>query len=195
MKQKTKKQLNKPLDVKVIVVVFVAVVLVLLVGFFASYEGGSQPQIKALEEQVSSLQGENTELKSTIFDLQGGGEERSIDVISPNGGESLCLGDNTTVRWESKGVSAVRVRLVEYRGGTSFYYYLTHSTLASSDESGEPGKGVLSWDVGEYLLGDKRWMGEIGESHSYKMELTSVDGGTVVSDLSDDVFSLLKCEG
>lgn len=209
MGQEAKNSLRDFIDTKVMVIVFITLLFLLLIGVGVWYQQGPAKQIQTLEHQLSlmaserealqdevnQLKNENTALQGTILDLRGEGGKRSVYVLFPNGGESLCLGEEMVIRWQSKGVSAVRVRLVEYRGESRGYYYLAHSSPASSDESGEPGKGLLVWRVGEHLLGDNTKVYEIKEGYSYKIELTSVDGESIVSDLSDDVFSILRCQG
>lgn len=37
--------------------------------------------------------------------------ETFIRVVSPNGGEKLCLGENTVIKWESSGFKKVIVEI------------------------------------------------------------------------------------
>jgi|GEM_PF-2088610 len=74
-----------------------------------------------------------------------------VKVLTPNGGESLCIGDTYGVRWEAPGIARVRVGLAS--GGKTFgegievpassgYYAWT-----VPDVSGWLASGVTSFSV------------------------------------------------
>lgn len=120
-------------------------------------------------------------------------KERSIKIISPNGGETFCLGETINIRWQSEKVKAMEVRLVQvFSNRSSWSYILTSSTLADSDDSGVPGQGLFPWKVGS---SEYHKDAGISEGVNYKIEIFSKDGEEEVSDKSDDFFTIMKCEG
>lgn len=99
----------------------------------------------------------------------------SVRVISPNGGESLCMGKTTPIRWEASGVKTVTIDLKD----ADFTYTIGNFSAASKS---------ISWKVGDILD-----IGVLPAGKSYQIEIKSKDAGTSYSDTSDKVFSIAKC--
>ena len=119
--------------------------------------------------------------------------ERSIKVISPNGGETFCLGEDINIKWQSEGVKAAGIRTnQDFSPRSGFSNILAPSVLADSDDSGIPGRGLFPWKVGTIFYHEGVRM---EEGFNYKIEIFSVDGKTEVSDESDEFFTIIKCEG
>lgn len=123
------------------------------------------------------------------LELRGLVEEkgRYIRVVAPNGYESLCLGETFNLEWESAGIDAVTIRIQRYRGAGTDYFSLGVFP-AENREEGKIYRGSFAWKVGDVA---KKTV--LVEDYSYKIEVISSDGGLLVSDASDGVFSILKC--
>jgi hypothetical protein len=90
---------------------------------------------------------------------------RNITITSPNGGEYLDIGYNSTITWVSTGVTDVRIEIERDIGG---WEYIDGGALAST--------GTFTWLV----TGD--------EDPGTKIRITDVDG--VASDESAMAFSI-----
>jgi hypothetical protein len=115
-------------------------------------------------------------------------EESILKIISPNGGENFCLGEEVIIEWEHAGLDAVT--LYVQQGGTSNFMYPLATVSANQNETGETGSGLFIWRVGE----DKRF-GELKESTAYKIYISAQQDRSLYSDTSDGVFSVQLCEG
>lgn len=93
-----------------------------------------------------------------------------VHVISPNGGESLCMSKTTPIRWEANGVETVTINLKD-----ADFTYTIGSFVAASK--------TISWKVGDILD-----IGVLPAGKSYQIEIKSKDAGTNYSDASDKVF-------
>ncbi len=145
-----------------------------------------QQQNNTLQQENNALNEEKEGLKQTISDLTRT-PEHYIKVISPNGGENLCLDENFNIQWEHKGVSSVRI--LAYLPGEGFAYLGTFP--ADFNETGEKGKGIYNWKVGSMFYG-----GTIKEGSLYEIIIEEVASeGALVKDKSDNVFSILSCKG
>lgn len=110
--------------------------------------------------------------------------ERYVKIISPNGGETLCLNDESIIKWESKGVKTISLRVIKQAFGNTNYYYIgLNAVPATYNEAGIPGKGVATWKVKNIPVGD-----------GYKIEIMSAET-PAVSDTSDGTFSIILCKG
>ncbi|MCH7604375.1 hypothetical protein IID24_00020 [Patescibacteria group bacterium] len=166
-------------------------------------ENELQRQNDALQRQIDNLQNQLNEISTEKDKLQKQLDERTVEkdelqkqlseltaepnryvrVISPNGGEKLCLGEDFIIRWESEGLQSVRVAIRIPAATTSYI----GTFPATFNESGEFGTGTLPWKVGEYLGGTIR------ESFTYKILVEGDD--RQINDVSDDLFSIIRCEG
>jgi cell division protein FtsB len=149
-----------------------------------------QQQIDNLDIQLNQLSQDKEELRQQIDDLNAQlnppAPERYVKIVSPNGGENLCLNSETTIEWESKGVDVVSVRIMKQAfEGTNYYYIDDLSAVSSTyNEEGVPGKGLAVWKVKNIPVGQ-----------GYKIEIMSAGSASRVSDISDSVFSVIVCEG
>ncbi|MFH1392543.1 MAG: hypothetical protein ABIG90_02595 [bacterium] len=130
-------------------------------------------------------------LYSVPLDLDDtqGYEDRYVKLISPNGGEKLCLQENFEIRFEAVGVKVVSFSLKKYSSGGASNFYFGSALI--NYEKGGVGNGSYNWKVGK--LDDYRY-GSIRESYSYKMQVMSSDGGLSVYDTSDDLLAILECD-
>jgi TolA-binding protein len=142
-----------------------------------------QQQIDGLQTQLNQVVTEKNELQQKIDDLNKK-PEQYIRVISPNGGESVCLNDDLIIKWESKGVEAVGVRLIKQAFGGGGYYYMGLNAIPSAyNEENISGKGDTTWKVTGIPLSD-----------TYKLEVINAEDSKIM-DESDSFFSVRNCEG
>ncbi len=129
-------------------------------------------QIDALEEQVNELTRE---------------PEYYARIVSPNGGENLCMDENFNIQWKHKGL--VSVKILSYLPGEGIGYIGTFP--ADLNETGEAGKGIYNWKIGSMFYG-----GKLEEGTTYKIiieDASTLDSS--IKDESDNIFSILSCEG
>ena len=146
-----------------------------------------------LEQQVDHLKDQLVQIEEARIVLQGQiGEltkepERYVRIVSPNGGENLCMGKDFNIQWEHKGL--VSVRILSYLPGEGTGYIGT--LPADLNEMGEKGKGIYSWKIGSMFYG-----GELEEGTTYKIILEDASTpNSSIKDESDNIFSILTCEG
>lgn len=180
-------------------IIIVGIVILLLVGG-GIYLWQQKNQLKTLlnqtlaekntlQEQTKELNQEKNALQEQIKELTKK-PERYVKIISPNGGEVLCLNKNFTISWDSKGVNLISLNILRLEGGGRTSYPL-ETFPATVNETGEKntGKGEIAWKIGSTRGGIK-----LGEGYGYKIEITSADG-ILINDASDNVFQILICEG
>jgi len=95
--------------------------------------------------------------------------DQFLEVVYPNGGEELCLGESFSIKWRHKGVTSVRVVLQS----ASHVYDLG---VAESAE------GIL-----------KDALKIIEPGNTYQVVLSGVHG-KAVSDVSDSFFAIRQCQ-
>lgn len=121
-----------------------------------------------------------------------------LDLLSPKGGENLCIGDNLDIRWKgSKEFKTVDVWLVRGPMGNPTNYSLG-SFPSSYNETGEKnGEGSFSWKVGYNKAGI-----ELPPDESYRIILNGCypyqgkDTGCLMTlNKSPEPFNILDCRG
>jgi len=140
-----------------------------------------------LQEQLETIINERDELEKTLEELTKK-PDRYLTLISPNGGEQLCLGDEFLIQWESNNIQAVQLFITG--GGAIGGTYPLGDALAESNETGEKGSGVFVWTAGDTQVGIK-----LPEGFSYSLTIRSSTSEYFVSDASSEVFSLVNCKG
>lgn len=184
---------------KNIILIIVIVLLVIIAGVTGFFVFKYYQDNNSLKSEVTQLKAENdllnTDLKNTKEQVDNLNKrvneltkvpENYIKIISPNGGETLCLNSNTTIKWESKGIDRIGIRIIkETIDGTNYYNISGFDSIsATAGKTGIPGEGTISWNVKNILAGD-----------SYKIEITSIDTNkTKVVSKSEKVFSISYCQ-
>lgn len=128
--------------------------------------------------------------------------DRRLRLLAPNGKENLCRGQNFIIKWESNGLKTVSLFLKKvtdsYPPATDNPFAPRPASLgnfpASFNEHGEDnGSGEFSWRAG--VLQSGPFETEVEEGTTYEILITSSDGGRLIEDTSDNVFSITYCEG
>ncbi len=174
----------------------IIIALVIALGFFYILTlNNFQKEISGLQNyylekiylltlERNDLIKENQDLENKIKSLKETSkqpeEEKHIEVINPNGGETFCIGEETKIEWKSKGIDTVSIRVVETRGNGKYYHYIGMDSLpATYNETDISGEGTVNWKIED-----------IPEGY-YKLEIFMND----LSDMSDTPFSIIKCQG
>ncbi len=110
--------------------------------------------------------------RAKLNDLYGC-PQPSITVLSPNGGEEWEIGKTYEIRWESQGVETVDIRAVTIH--TSPYGVLIATGIPASQKT-------YSWTISSYF----------SPRDDYKISISGKVNGEVISDESDDYFSIIK---
>lgn len=125
--------------------------------------------------------------RGTAIEEEKGG--RYLRLISPNGGENPCLGENFVIQWEGGGLRTVSI-YVKIAGELTPIYHV-ETLPADFSETGIAGTGNFVWKVGEIKGGVK-----LKEGYAYEIMIrgTSIEDSSI-TDISDKVFSILNCKG
>ena len=99
-----------------------------------------------------------------------------VRVVSPNGGEKLCLNKPASIKWTANDIKVITLSIKN-----SDFTYTIGSYPAAN--------GSVSWKVGDILD-----IGVLPAGASYKIENKSKDEGTNYADVSDKVFTVAKCQ-
>ncbi len=152
-----------------------------------------EQQISYLQDKLIQIEGVKIELEEQIDALGKQINELTkepeyyVRIVSPNGGENLCVDENFNIQWEHKGL--VSVRILSYLPGEGTGYIGTFP--ADLNETGEAGKGIYNWEIGSMFYG-----GELEEGTTYKIIIEDASASdSSIKDESDSIFSILSCEG
>lgn len=102
------------------------------------------------------------------------GDSASIQVSSPNGGESWAHGTTQTIRWTYTGLSSTGTVTIDLYEAGSF-----SRTIMAGVAIGTGGTGTYSWEIPS----------DITAAVDYQVMVTS-DADTTVSDTSDTYFAI-----
>jgi hypothetical protein len=97
----------------------------------------------------------------------------SLDLISPNGGESLRVGRFQSIRWNYSGPIGSLIRIELLKKGT------VYRTLAQKASIGSNGSGSFTWFVPFWIK----------TGSDYQIRITSVDNGQY-KDTSGSIFTI-----
>ena len=113
--------------------------------------------------------------------------EKYLKLVSPNGGEILCLGDEFIIHWEHQGVKTVTLGIET--PNDSYGLANAYDLPADYNETGEKGIGMFVWKID--IAGGMA----LKEGYSYSVCIYSADSDYESKDCSDEVFSILECKG
>lgn len=157
-------------------------------GYITTYlpnTGSYNWTISGLNGGISILPGSNYKIQvrtmsGTLFKdlsdntftiLQSG--PPSLNMMSPNGGESFSVGNSYPISWDSEGIS-VSIGLKLVQNDISLGYFATYL----------PNTGSYTWTISDLIGGTN-----ILPGNNYEIELRTMSG-TVIKDRSDSVFTI-----
>lgn len=164
--------------------IIIAVVISVLVageGVYLYQQSILEKIENELRQQIDDL---HTQLNQTITDKDAL-QQQYVKIISPNGGENLCLGDNFNIKWESKGLETVELYISKPQAAS----YPLGAYPADFNEINEPGWGMFVWKVGTTSGGIN-----LREGNAWTITISNPDNPEI-NDRTDGVFSILQCEG
>jgi hypothetical protein len=112
-------------------------------------------------------------------------------LLSPDGGESFCLGDNVVISWQGS-MDIDMIGLYAKSGGG--FSTITNLPLSFNERGLDDGSGTYVWDAG------KTAGGILSEGFVYQIHIAPLDkDGLEIWDfeegVSSDYFSLIDCRG
>jgi len=145
-----------------------------------------QEELEVRLVNIESLRVQKEEFENLISRMTGSmkgsssgfsEKERSIRILTPNGGENLCIDEEFEIRWEDSNIEKVQITLKN--GG--FGYRLAEFYSST---------GNYLWKVGRLTSGRL-----IDPDEGYFLTITSYDGGFGIFDESDRTFIITQCIG
>lgn len=138
---------------------------------------------------VRELRGELTQKRSELSQFNKDKDpERYLELVSPNGGEILCKGEEFIIQWKNKGIKTIALGIKT--GTDSYGLPNAYGLPADYNETGESGSGMFVWKV-DKVGGNV----DLKEGHIYSICIYSFDEDYEFEDCSDDLFSILECKG
>lgn len=133
----------------------------------------------------------NEDLQKKVENLQKT-PEKFIRVVSPVGGEKMCLGKKFNLEWEYAGVKSVRA--TAYLPGEGIYYLgvFPANSLESGKKGAEEGRGSYAWDIGKAITGNTTSMMKPGDMYEITIEDADIDGNSVKGK-SSGTFTISNC--
>ncbi|GEM_PF-6887669 len=134
----------------------------------------------------------------------------SVTLLSPRGGEELCIGDFSPITWSVTGADAFsRVSIGIQSGAGGSVFYIDHVS-ATYGATSTPGNGIYPWIVGSTLETKRALSAQynLDPGSQYRIILTAlIDEKTgagsdptkpnpyiQISDSNKTPFSLIRCE-
>lgn len=144
-----------------------------------------------VDKMQKDMQKERQELQQQLQGVsqESPEQEHQVKLVSPNGGESICLDEDFIVEWQSDGIDTVAVSVSKI-GAFSTTLYPIDILPATYNETGEKGRGFFAWQAGTTSGGI-----ELESGYGYKIETKGFYNDLQVTDISDKTFSLLLCKG
>jgi hypothetical protein len=177
--------MNKPISSTVsIISLVILVVFSVCFSYFQYSKSQTELNFVSIESSLQTRKMMRTAVSAQTQQATTTKNEKFLTLISPKGGESICIGDELIIKWSSKGVETVGVSMM--KGGSTVYGI--DQVLATRNDTGlkeDEGKGEYIWKAG-YTMG-----GIIhGESEVNKIQIS---GGGLVKE--SGYFSLVNCNG
>lgn len=142
-------------------------------------------EIEKLGKEKENFKKRISQLTSGIstVEAQGVAGDRFLRLLAPNRSENLCLGEEYEIRWESRDRD--HVDLTVLKGG--YGYRIAEYYPAAS--------GVYRWKVGLSNTGIEQNFPALGTGDGFSVRITSFDFGIPISDESDQLFTITRCQG
>ena len=148
------------------------------------------PQSSTTNDLSAGRQGASSDQSST---------ERFIKVIFPNGNETFCMGESIVIQWQSKGVDGASVPVVatskdsfQKYDATRYYNLNDYVAIKQTTNVAMPNLSHLAWTVGDYITTNTDI--KMKEGSSYSVVISSNDGRSKVSDISDRTIEIKNCQ-
>ena len=120
-----------------------------------------------------------SDISDNYFSVVASSTQPSIAILSPNGGETLTIGQTYNITWETNAIYKLRIYVFKYAGPDQGLNTIVLDTLASS--------GSYPWTVRSLSIPI------ISPGDSYKIFIYGYNeaGSNIASDFSDNYFSVV----
>lgn len=171
-------------NIRIIIGAVVITALVASGGVYWWQKTINDKQIKELQGQIEIFKKKE---KQTPEVRKNTGDQ-TLQVIFPNGGERICIGDELVIKWKSSGLKTVTLHLQPNPQRPVEDIILGSFPSSFNEEGKETGMGAYTWKV------------FAKEGYAYNMLLTGqpamiAPAQKVIYDSSDNVFSIINCDG
>ncbi len=121
-------------------------------------------------------------------------ESASLTLLSPNGAEKLCRGEEVMLRWQGPGDITSISFYLHKRGESSDDVFLVGTFPVSfSEEDEHVGIGTVSWKAGLISSGVETMTTYAEFGDQYEILATSEYKENTLGDVSDGVFTISNC--
>ncbi|MDZ4260460.1 MAG: hypothetical protein U1A25_02235, partial [Candidatus Sungbacteria bacterium] len=115
---------------------------------------------------------------------------RYLRLIAPLESQSLCIGNNLKIGWESNDIHGISIFIHEL----GYASWFIGKFPAELNETGERGKGEFIWKIGYTKEGKK--IDTLKEDATYDIQISSTDADKpVIQDNSKATFTIMNCQG
>lgn len=111
-----------------------------------------------------------------------------LELISPNGGEKLNIGDDYKIKWDSQGVSQIKISIVDYRAPE---LCMLNDRNPVSAETGEYSFKLESCTTHNAGMDQKK---NLSAGDEYQVRIEDVAQPETLFDFSDNNFSIVDWE-
>lgn len=175
-----------------IIVTFLITTILLSLGFYYYHSSVLNKLNTDIQLQKESFSQATKDLNKEIeiltckgvWDEAEGCVPYLLTLISPNGGESICIGETFTIKWKGPAdMETVSIWLSTPQGNTEKIV----ETLAVNNVEGDVGFGEFEWE------GTKVFGAPFTPKNIYKVNLNTNYDGVLLLDSSDDLLELKNC--
>jgi len=170
--------------------------------------GQKDSNISNLEEELADTKGS---LGSKIQQLSCEGVWRNgkctgkpLALLSPTGGETMCIGDEFNIEWQSGQLTFVKPVQIAIIGND--IKFVIGNYPVSFNETGESNYGLIQWKAGSYEYEKSSWNipsngNLLKQGSAYQIEITSVTEYMGTDEIVQNVrdiskpFQLIDCRG
>lgn len=126
-------------------------------------------------------------------DLLTDPKPKTLQLISPRGGEVLCLGQNFPIEWETpKGMTSVEIMVRKYEDAPINTFTIQTVPATSSFLNGSSGTGIYTWNVGRVVsrYGSTEVPGPLLPGDAYQIIVSGVVDGRSEADWNRTAFAI-----
>ena len=176
--------------------IFITIIILAVISFVSISIFGFI-KISNMEQEISKLLKDIREFVQIIdSEDEAKPEIKELRLITPNGDEQLCLGDNFIIKWETPpDVQAVTL-IVRKAGAAPINSFTIGVYPTLLDKEKELGTGNFTWEVGkvESRYGSIEKPEPLLPGLAYEMFVKATSYNQLLTDGSDKIFSISDCK-
>lgn len=177
----------------IIIIGLMAVALLFINGFYLNKVNSLEKIIANLNKAPQNPQ----QFPQDAYEKVLGENQKThfLKLLSPVGGENLCLGDDFNIQWEGSP-DITDFNIVIRNNNTS--YPLGSYPISYNEEGKNNGKGLVPWKVGDtkggVLLREREGY-QIIINGTYPITPDNKKYNTLITDFNITPFSIINCQG